>query len=99
MSNPDSPLAGESVRRREVLLLKPLANWRHCLSTLDRMYRYATELGFDVPSAEEDHIWDVFRAQSPEMQRGMIGRYLQADGSRPDILARARASIAEGGGM
>lgn len=84
------PLAVESVRRREVLLLKPLANWRHGLSTLDRMHRYAAELGFEAPPAEEGYVWDVFRAQPSEMRRGMIDRYLRAGGARPDILARAR---------
>ncbi len=83
------PLAGESVRRREVLLLKPLVNWKHSLSTLERMHRYAVDLGFDVPPAEANHVWEVFQAQPPEMRRGMIDRYLRVGGARPDILARA----------
>lgn len=83
------PLAGESVRRREVLLVKPLLNWKHGLSTLERLHRYAADLGFDVPPAEENHVWNVFWAQPPEMRRGMIDRYLRVGGARPDILARA----------
>jgi broad specificity phosphatase PhoE len=85
------PLAAESVRRREVLLLKPLVNWKHCLSTLERMDRYAAELGFAVPPAEVDHVWERFRAEPPEMQQGMIRRYLQAGGDRRDLLGRAGA--------
>jgi hypothetical protein len=85
------PLAGASVERREILLLKSLANWKHCLSMLDRMHRYAAEHGFAVPPAEEDHVWEVFRVRPPEMQRGMIDRYLQGGGARPETLARAHA--------
>ena len=40
------PLALESVLRREMLLLKPLVNWKYALATLERMRRYAAELGF-----------------------------------------------------
>ena len=43
------PLARTSVERREVLLLKPLVNWKFVLSTLERMWRYADELGYIVP--------------------------------------------------
>jgi hypothetical protein len=69
------PLALESVARREVLLLKPLVNWRHCLSTLARARRYADDLGYTVPAEEEAEVWRVFDAQDAEMQRGMIARY------------------------
>lgn len=69
------PLATESVQRGEVLLLKPLANWKFALATLERMRRYAVELGFSVPSAEEAVVWDYFDAQSAETQMEMIERY------------------------
>ena len=69
------PLAEESVRRREVLLLKPLVNWKYALATLERMRRYATELGFTVPAEEEAEIWRVFDAQPAEMRAGMLDRY------------------------
>jgi broad specificity phosphatase PhoE len=69
------PLAVESVQRHEVLLLKPLANWKHCLTTLERMRRYRDELGYHLPEAEEAEVWRVFDAQNPEMQRGMIERF------------------------
>jgi broad specificity phosphatase PhoE len=83
------PLAVESARRHQVLLLKPLVNWEYCLATLDRLHRYAAELGFDVPPSEEEHVWTVFRGQPPEMRQGMIERYLRVCGARADILDRA----------
>lgn len=72
------PLAEESVRRREVLLLKPLVNWKHALATLERMRRYALELGFGVPPDEEAEVWRVFEGQSPEMRTEMVDRYRRA---------------------
>jgi broad specificity phosphatase PhoE len=83
------PLASESVRRRQVLLLKPLVNWKYCLATLDRLHRYAADLGFDVPPSEEEHVWTTFRGQPLEMRKGMIERYLRVFGARADILERA----------
>ncbi|MBM4366481.1 MAG: hypothetical protein FJ102_09710 [Deltaproteobacteria bacterium] len=72
------PLAMESVERREVLLLKPLVNWRHCLSTLARARRYAEDLGYSVPAEEEAVVWRTFDEQHADMQRGMIERYERA---------------------
>ncbi len=69
------PLALESVARREVLLLKPLVNWRHALSTLARLRRYAEELRFTVPPEEEAEVWRVFDEQPREMQLGMLARF------------------------
>lgn len=69
------PLAQESVRRREVLLLKPLVNWKYALATLERMRRYSLELGFMVPLGEEAEVWRVFEEQPEEMRAGMIERY------------------------
>lgn len=69
------PLALESVARREVLLLKPLVNWRHALSTLARLRRYAEELRFSVPPEEEAEVWRVFDEQPREMQLGMLARF------------------------
>jgi len=69
------PLAQESVRRREVLLLKPLVNWKYALATLERMRRYSLELGFTVPPEEEAEVWRVFEEQPEEMRAGMIDRY------------------------
>ena len=69
------PLALESVCRREVRLLKPLVNWKYALTTLERMRRYAEELSFSVPAAEEAEVWRVFADQPDEMKRGMVERY------------------------
>ena len=69
------PLARTSVHRREVRLLKPLVNWKYALTTLERMRRYAAELSFSVPEAEEDEVWRVFAAQDAEMRAGMLERY------------------------
>jgi broad specificity phosphatase PhoE len=69
------PLALESVRRRAVLLLKPLVNWKYALTTLERMRRYAAELSFTVPPDEEAEVWRVFETQGAEMRKGLIDRY------------------------
>jgi hypothetical protein len=69
------PLALESVRRREVLLLKPLVNWKYALTTLERMRRYAEELSFTVPAGEEAEVWRVFESQKPALRAGMVERY------------------------
>lgn len=69
------PLAHLSLQRRQVLLLKPLVNWKFALSTLERMHRYAEELNFEIPSEEVDHIWRVYDEQPPEEQERMIERY------------------------
>ena len=84
------PLARESERRRAILFMKPLVNWRHCLACLARACRYANELDWQLPASEEEYIWATFEAQSPEMQTGMIER--GAVTAIPDtaILAEAR---------
>lgn len=89
------PLAIESVQRREVLLLKPLVNWRYALVTLARMRRYAVELGFEVPPEEEAEVWQVFDAQIAEVRASMLERYTRVaagDVGIPDEAAgRQRA--------
>ncbi len=69
------PLARASVEQREVLLLKPLVNWKYALATLERLRRYADELGYAVPESEEAEVWRVFEGQDNEMRRGMIERF------------------------
>ena len=69
------PLAIRSIEQREVLLLKPLVNWKYCLTTLERMRRYASELNFSSPAKEESAVWQIFESQSEEWQTGMIERY------------------------
>jgi len=86
------PLALRSVERRAILLLKPLINWKYALVTLERMRRYAEELGYCVPPEEEAEVWAVFDAQSPEMQLGMIERLRTAGRGdyRVEEVARCR---------
>ena len=69
------PLAHLSLQRREVLLLKPLINWKYALTTLERMYRYAEELNFEIPPEEVGHIWRIYDEQAPEERERMIERY------------------------
>lgn len=69
------PLAIQSVQHEQILLLKPLVNWKYALATLERMRRYAKELGFSVPAQEEEEIWRVFQSQSLEMRAGMVERF------------------------
>ena len=64
-----------SVAVSRILLLEELQNWRHSLTSLERMRRYAGELGFDVPASEEARIWTIYDAQLPEMRRGMVERF------------------------
>ena len=83
------PLAGESARREEVLLLTPLVNWRHCLTTLERLRRYRDELGFVLDPAQEAEIWKVFDSQTSDIQVGMLERL--ARGSQADLGVREEA--------
>lgn len=69
------PLARDSVQRRQVLLLKPLVNWKYALATLERMRRYALELGYSIPPEEEAEVWRVFDSQPDDMKRGMLERF------------------------
>lgn len=69
------PLAAESATRREVLLLPELPNWRHSLLSLERARRHAAELGFALPSSEEERIWKIFDEQPDEMKAGMVERF------------------------
>lgn len=83
------PLALQSARERRILLLKPLANWKYALYTLERMHRYGEELGFEVPPEEEAFIWATFASQPPGERRSMINRYRRVSETRLDILQRA----------
>lgn len=69
------PLAKESVRRREVLLLKPLVNRKYALATLERMRRYALELGFASRAEEEAEVWRVFAGQGHAQRSQLLSRY------------------------
>lgn len=65
----------QSVEQREVLLLEPLVNWKYALATLERMRRYAKELGFSVSSEGEAAIWELFFSQPPDVRAGMLARF------------------------
>jgi len=69
------PLAQKSISREQVLLIKPLPNWKYALTTLARMRRYASELNFTIPAAEESEIWQVFKNQTRQERTRMIERY------------------------
>jgi broad specificity phosphatase PhoE len=69
------PKAVASAERREILLLKPLVNWKHSLATLERMRRYAIELDFAIPTEEETEVWSILNEQTPETQREMMDRF------------------------
>ncbi|MEB0141234.1 MULTISPECIES: histidine phosphatase family protein [unclassified Undibacterium] len=69
------PMAKISVLRKEILLIKPLPNWKYALTTLERMHRYQMELRFRIPNEEVDAIWNVFDSQDSTMKQGMVDRY------------------------
>ena len=85
------PRALDSIHTREVLLLTPLVNWKYALATLDRLYRYAAELGFGIPAKAEQAIWRVYDRQTREEQRKMIARYLRVCAGDGKILDKARS--------
>lgn len=93
------PLARESTRRREILLIRKsgsenlLPNWKYALATLERMRRYAAELGYRLPQSEVDTIWRVFESQTEEMQRGMLERYHKVARVEADIEEEALCHI------
>ena len=87
------PLARTSVERREVLLLKPLANWKHCLGTLSRARRYAADLGWSLSAEEEAAVWSVFDAAHPAMQLGMVARYEKTALPGWGVLEEARCRL------
>ncbi len=69
------PLAQESMERREVLLLKPLANPKYALTTLERLRRYAAELDFRVPPEEEAALWAVWEQATAEERERLLDRF------------------------
>lgn len=83
------PLAQRSAQQRQVLLLKPLVNWKYALTTLARMRRYAAELGFKSPASEEEEVWRVFDAQSKDMRAEMLVRYVRTEGGNNHIEKEA----------
>lgn len=84
------PLAVKSIERREILLLKPLYNWKYALVTLERMRKYATELGFLIPPKEEAEIWRIFHMQRDEEKIKMVQRYKMISKSK-EIIREAES--------
>lgn len=84
------PLALESIEKRQVLLLKPLVNWKYALTTLERMRRYAAELEYYVPADEEEEVWRVFGEQGQDERAAMVRRYM----STGRETARVRGEVA-----
>ncbi|MBZ4335821.1 hypothetical protein NR800_28775 [Corallococcus interemptor] len=87
------PLAAESVQRREVLLLRPLANWKYLLATLERLRRYGEELGYRVPATEEQYLWDLFEAQPRASQEALMTRHARVAREASSVLAEARLRL------
>jgi len=84
------PLARVSAERRQVLLLKPLVNRNFALATLERARRYAAELGFQLPSAEEAEVWQLFNQRTPEGRQGMLERFKRVSRGGFSVLEEAQ---------
>ncbi len=87
------PESLESSRRREVLLIWPLWNWKYALFTLERMDRYGRELGFSVRQDQVDRLWNLYESQGAEEKALMIDRYRRVGGGVAAILARAEGRL------
>jgi len=83
------PLVNESLTKKQILLLKPLVNWKFGLSTLERMRRYAKEFGFESPEKEEEEVWKRFNKQPENIQKEMLRLFQQT--SRGDMGVEAEA--------
>jgi len=87
------PQINYSINHQVILLLDPLLNWRHALTTLERMRRYAEELNFKIPTGEEEKIWSLFDRQSREIQNGMIERCRVASEQNYSVLIEAQRRL------
>ncbi|NRD67360.1 hypothetical protein HRD49_37045 [Corallococcus exiguus] len=85
--------ASESHQRREVLLLRPLTNWKYLLATLERLRRYGEELGYRVPVLEEQYLWDLFEAQPRASQEALMTRHARVAREASCVLAEARLRL------
>ena len=52
-------------------------NWKYALTTLERMRRYAAELGFTSCLEDEAEVWKVFESQSEKLKFEMLARYAE----------------------
>jgi len=69
------PRARLSAQQREILLLKPLVNWKYALVTLERARRYTEELGYRVPPEVDVEVWRVFESRPRDVQLSMLERF------------------------
>lgn len=92
-------LARVSVERRTVLLLKPLINWKYALTTLERMRRYAAELGFASCAEEEAEVWRVFESQPDDLRAGMLARYAETSLGDFNVFEEIEPRFALGRGL
>lgn len=83
------PLARAAASMRHVLLLDELRNWKHALSSIVRLRRYASELRFEAPPSEEERIWALFDKQPPAMRRGMLERFRASACFDPRVAEQA----------
>jgi broad specificity phosphatase PhoE len=86
------PLAHESVLNQEIMVLWPLANPRHVLSTIERARRYARELCYYLPAPVEASLWRAVEESSPQDRQGLVRRFLRVarheQGVAEDLVAR-----------
>lgn len=92
-------LARASVERRTVLLLKPLVNWKYALTTLERMRRYAAELGFASRAEDEAEVWSVFESQPDDIRAGMLARYAETSMGGFNVLEEIEHRFTPGQGL
>ena len=92
-------LARVSVERRTILLLKPLVNWKYALTTLQRMRRYAAELGFASCADEEAEVWRVFESQPDDLRAGMLARYAETSMGGFNLLEEIEYRFTPGQGL
>jgi len=89
-------LALQSVVQREVLLLEPLANWKYALATLERMRRYAFELGFCVSSDGEAAIWELYYSQPSDVRQRMLEHFEEVSIGAYGVAEETRHIKADG---
>lgn len=84
------PCATRSTEGRAVLLLRPLRNVSYLLNTVERARRYARELDFEWPVAEEALLWDTFASLPTARQQKVLSNYAWAGGHDARIIEQAR---------
>jgi hypothetical protein len=83
------PLAARSIEERRVLVNRGFSNGKYALICLERLERYAEELGFAVCESDRRWLWSIFDSATPDEQARMVERFHRAGGKDPRILYRA----------